>query len=100
MPQVGCRFSRPRVPLRSSVRAHTEPLQRRLVADASTPQCRADYHVGNALFEQRKYAAAEAHWRKALAIFERENETHPTTSAVQLKLAMVKMESGAYDEAV
>lgn len=61
---------------------------------------RADYHIGNSLFEQHEYDEAEKHWLQALAVFEGENETHPTTNAAKMKLAVIKMKRGEIDEAV
>jgi hypothetical protein len=35
-----------------------------------------------------------------LAVFEKENETHPTTIAAKMKLAMLDLKRGAIDEAM
>ncbi|KXG48434.1 Tetratricopeptide-like helical [Penicillium griseofulvum] len=60
----------------------------------------ADYHVGNSLFSQGRYDEAERHWLRALGVFNRENETHPTTNSTRMKLAMIKMKRGEFDEAI
>jgi tetratricopeptide (TPR) repeat protein len=60
----------------------------------------ADYHVGNALFAMGKHEEAEKHWLRALDLFSRENEVHPTTNAAKIKLAMVEIKRGNYDEAI
>jgi len=52
------------------------------------------------LFEQQKYDEAEKYWLRALKVFEREHETHPTTNATKMKLAMIKMNSRDYDAAM
>ncbi len=61
---------------------------------------RAEYHVGNALFDLGQYDKAELYWLRALELFSRENETHPTTNAAKIKLSTIKMKRGDFEEAM
>ncbi|KAJ4253831.1 hypothetical protein NW762_010226 [Fusarium torreyae] len=70
------------------------------LARAHTVLKQADYHVGNALFAMGRHDEAESHWLRALDLFEKENEVHPTTNAAKIKLAMVHMERGSYNQAI
>lgn len=65
-----------------------------------TKSIRADYHIANVLFDQGKYDEAERLWTRALKIFSREKETHPSTSAAKLKLSTIAMKNGRFDEAM
>ena len=47
-----------------------------------------------------KHVEAEKHWQRALEIFTKENEMHPTTNAAKLKLSQIAMKRGGYDEAM
>ncbi|KAM5350666.1 hypothetical protein ACJ41O_007171 [Fusarium nematophilum] len=71
-----------------------------LLGDRSYYDGLADYHVGNALFALDKYSEAEKHWLRAFNIFSGENLAHPSTNAAQIKLSMIRMKRGEYNEAI
>ncbi|KAM5367170.1 hypothetical protein ACJZ2D_010160 [Fusarium nematophilum] len=71
-----------------------------LLGDRSYYDGLADYHVGNALFALDKYSEAEKHWLRAFNIFSGENLAHPSTNAAQIKLSMIRMKRGEYNEAM
>ncbi|TGO07322.1 hypothetical protein BTUL_0292g00080 [Botrytis tulipae] len=60
----------------------------------------ADYHVGNAHYDQGRYDDAERYWKQALSCFTQESETHPTTIAAKLKLSCIAIKRKQYDIAI
>ena len=68
--------------------------------NARRDSIRADYQIGNALYDKGEYDEAERYWTRALHIFTKENETHPTTTAAKLKLSCIDMKRGNFGEAM
>lgn len=61
---------------------------------------RADYQVGNALFDKGDYDEAEHYWTRAFQVFRTENETHPTTTAARIKLSCIDMKRNEFAKAM
>ncbi|KAJ5729079.1 Tetratricopeptide-like helical [Penicillium malachiteum] len=57
-------------------------------------------HKANILFDQGNTGEAEKLWREAFVIFKRENNAHPATISVHLKLACLEMRRGEVDSAI
>lgn len=61
---------------------------------------RADYYIGNIYWDQEDVDEAEIYWKRAHDVMEEEDDKHPSTSAVKLKLAWVDMSRGKIEEAM
>ena len=52
------------------------------------------------MFNKGEINEAERYWTRAFQIFNKENETHPTTTVARMKLCCVDMKRGNYTKAV